>query len=101
MYNRKNCGQFKPFGFFRIPFLACRQVANMPGQNGCSRRIVIPVNPFPNKPWILRVWKSFQNTVGKGEIARNEQFLLFPQVFDLFGELSTLFINMNCHLLTL
>ena len=24
---------------------------------------------------------SFENTVGKGEIARNEQFLLFPQVF--------------------
>ena len=26
-------------------------------------------------------YKSFQNTVGKGEIARNEQFLLFPQCF--------------------
>ena len=25
--------------------------------------------------------KSFENTVGKGEIARNEQFLLFPQCF--------------------
>ena len=25
--------------------------------------------------------KSFENTVGKGEIARNEQFLLFPTVF--------------------
>ena len=24
---------------------------------------------------------SFENTVGKGEIARNEQFLLFPTVF--------------------
>ena len=23
--------------------------------------------------------KPFENTVGKGEIARNEQFLLFPQ----------------------
>ena len=23
--------------------------------------------------------KHFENTVGKGEIARNEQFLLFPQ----------------------
>ena len=23
----------------------------------------------------------FENTVGKGEIARNEQFLLFPQCF--------------------
>ena len=26
-------------------------------------------------------YKSFGNTVGKGEIARNEQFLLFPQCF--------------------
>ena len=26
-------------------------------------------------------YKSFENTVGKGEIAHNEQFLLFPQCF--------------------
>ena len=26
-------------------------------------------------------YKSFENTAGKGEIARNEQFLLFPQCF--------------------
>ena len=26
-------------------------------------------------------YKAFENTVGKGEIARNEQFLLFPQCF--------------------
>ena len=26
-------------------------------------------------------YKSFENTVGKREIARNEQFLLFPQCF--------------------
>ena len=26
-------------------------------------------------------YKPFENTVGKGEIARNEQFLLFPQCF--------------------
>ena len=25
--------------------------------------------------------KPFENTVGKGEIARNEQFYLFPQCF--------------------
>ena len=25
--------------------------------------------------------KPFENTVGKGEIARNKQFLLFPQCF--------------------
>ena len=40
-------------------------------------------NPFPNKPWFLRVCRTstFENTVGKGEIAHNEQFLLFPQCF--------------------
>ena len=26
--------------------------------------------------------KQLENTVGKGEIARNEQFLLFPQIFE-------------------
>ena len=36
---------------------------------------------------------SFENTVRKGEIARNEQFLLFPGVFFPFGELSTIFIK--------
>ena len=32
-----------------------------------------PFTPLGNKP--------FENTVGKGEIARNEQFLLFPLCF--------------------
>ena len=27
--------------------------------------------------------QAFENTVGKGEIARNEQFLLFPQCFSI------------------
>ena len=40
------------------------------------------VKSFLNKPWFLRVCsKSFENTVGKGQIAGNEQFLLFPQCF--------------------
>ena len=41
------------------------------------------VNTFPNKPWFLRVCSTslLKNTEGKGEIARNEQFLLFPQCF--------------------
>ena len=38
--------------------------------------------PFPSKPWFLGVCSiSLENTRGKGEIARNEQFLLFPQCF--------------------
>ena len=37
--------------------------------------------PFSNKPWFLTwlQYKSFENTVGKGEIARNEPFLIFPK----------------------
>ena len=34
---------------------------------------VTPFDALGNKP--------FENTVGKGEIARDEQFLLFPQCF--------------------
>ena len=52
------------------------------------------VNPFPDKPWFFTSlqYKSFENTAGKGEIARNEQFLLFPQCFlYLFGELTAIF----------
>ena len=31
--------------------------------------------------YVSAVYKSFENTVGKEEIAHNEQFLLFPQRF--------------------
>ena len=36
---------------------------------------------------------SFENNVGKGEIARNEQFLFSHIVFNPFGELSAIFIK--------
>ena len=35
----------------------------------------------------------FENAVGKGEIARNEQFLFSHGVFHLFEELSFIFIK--------
>ena len=38
-------------------------------------------------------YKSFENTVGKREIARNEQFLLFPQCFLPIWKLSAIFIK--------
>ena len=39
-------------------------------------------NPFPNKPWFMCLQcKTFENTVGKGEIARNEQISPFPTLF--------------------
>ena len=39
--------------------------------------------PFPKQALVFTClqYKSFENTVGKGEIAHNEQFLLFPQCF--------------------
>ena len=36
---------------------------------------------------------AFENTVGKEEIARNEQFLLFPQCFLLNQKIVYLFVN--------
>ena len=39
--------------------------------------------PFPKQALVFKClqYKYFENTMGKGEIARNEQFLLFPTVF--------------------
>ena len=53
------------------------------------------VNPFQNKPWFLLVCSKrlLKNTVGKGEIAHNEQFLLFSQCFLPVEELSAVFIR--------
>ena len=60
----------------------------------------LPVNPFPNNKFLdssklkefadnsfnfdendRKLFKQVENTVGKGEIACYEQFLLFPQCF--------------------
>ena len=44
---------------------------------------VYMVNPFPHNDTILTPLgdKPIENTVGKGEIARNKRFFLFPQCF--------------------
>ena len=39
--------------------------------------------------------KSFENTVGKGEIAHNEQFLLSHSVFYWFGEHFVIFMKVE------
>ena len=48
-----------------------------------QEKSIILLNLFPNKSCFFPClqYKSFENTVGQGEIARNEQFLLFPQCF--------------------
>ena len=40
-------------------------------------------SPFPKQALVFTYlkYKSFENTVGKGELARNEQVLLFSQCF--------------------
>ena len=40
--------------------------------------------------------EPFENTVGKGEIARNEQFLLFPQCFLPSQQLRSFMYNKHC-----
>ena len=39
--------------------------------------------PFPKEALVFTrlQYKSFENAVGKGEIAHNEKFLLFPRCF--------------------
>ena len=39
--------------------------------------------------------RDFENIVGKGEIARNEQFLLFPQCFLLNQIIVSTYINIS------
>ena len=64
---------------------------------------------FPSKPFLKQalvftclLHKTLENTVGKGEIARNEQFLLFPQRFLAFSRTSRHFPKIqNCRLQTL
>ena len=62
---------------------------------------------FPNKPWFSHVftclkYKSFENTVGKGEIARNKQFLLFSHCFlPIWRPFCHFQPIRNCHLQTL
>ena len=62
-------------------------------------------NLFPNKPLFLHVCGTglfIENTVAKGEIARNEQFLRFPQCYLTFWRTLCYFHQIqNCHLQTL
>ena len=47
----------------------------------CAYKPFSPHFFLPNPDFYFPTVKSFENTVGKGEIARNQQFLLFPQCF--------------------
>ena len=90
--------RYKQFLLFPL----CFQKACCPG---ASKGVIVWewVNPFPNKPWCLRVCGiSLENTVGKGEIAHDEQFLLFLQCLLPFWRTFCHFHQIqNCHLQTL
>ena len=56
---------------------------------------IIFFETFPKEALVFTClqYKSIENTVGKGEIARNEQFLLVPQCFYPLEELTCIFIK--------
>ena len=63
--------------------------------NVCKTVQLAIIKPFPEPALVFTClqYKRFENTMGKGEIARNEQFLLFPVFFYPFGKLSAIFIK--------
>ena len=65
--------------------------------NQCLRSNGPFVNPFPNKPWsLLFCIICLLKTVGKGDIGRNEQFLIFPQCFlPIWRTFSAIFITLK------
>ena len=51
---------------------------NSQASKGFHKQLTLPKQTLV---FTCLLYKSFENTVGKGEIARLEQFLLFPQCF--------------------
>ena len=66
--------------------------SNNPGLLSYATTVILKfeLNPFPNKPWFLRVCSIglLKTLWEKEEIACNEQFLLFPQCFLSFWRTS-------------
>ena len=54
--------------------------------NDVQHSVLMYFNPFPKQALVFTYlpYKSFEKTQGKGEIAHNEQFLLFTRRFLLF-----------------
>ena len=67
-------------------------------KNSCSGHLTFPKQALA---FTCLQYKSFENTVGKGEIAHNEQFLLFPLCFLPVWITSYHFHQKNCCLQTL
>ena len=71
----------------------------------CNQKLYFGLDlPIPTQWHLLTPLgnKPFENTVGKGEIVRNEQFLLFPQCFlPVWITFCHFHQIWNCHLQTL
>ena len=68
----------------RTPGLRVKHFTTEPcGTLACHEKTEIMFKPFPKQALVFMClqFECFENTVGKGEIAPNEQFLLFPQCF--------------------
>ena len=64
------------------PSLCVSKSSSLISVNNHDRQSSLIINPFPHNNLLTSVGnKPFENTVGKGEIACNKQFLLFPQCF--------------------
>ena len=55
------------------------------------------IEPFPKRALVFTClqYKSFENAMGKGEIARNEQFLLCPVFSTLLQNILPLISNLE------
>ena len=64
-------------------------------QHEIIQNIYSSFEPFPKQALVLTClqYQSFKNTVEKGEIARNEQFLLFPVFSTLLDTFLPFFIK--------
>ena len=73
--------------------MSCEDTKNI-GENNYLKRmkvkrtknynfVEVSLQSFPKQAHVFTClqYKSLENTVGKGEIAHNEQYLLFPQCF--------------------
>ena len=88
-----------------MPYLEFRKLGTVLSELSMKTvPIVTCLLPFPKQTPIFTClqYRSFKNTVRKGEIARNEQFLLFPQCFlPIQGTFCRFHQIQNCLLQTL
>ena len=77
--------RFQKPSFLVVRSLDCLGKGQVCQENLWSNRLQTQNFPKQALVFMCLKYKSFENTVGKGEIARNEQFLLFPQCFYPLG----------------